>query len=113
VLVQSTDHPVSNARRLKPRDPDPLEAAFAAELRRGCPHCKSKVVTGRFHDGLWDYGLRCEASCRTFAEPQLAHRIAAEAAERAAAATGQRLRYEAFDGSSGKIEGAVRALAAG
>jgi hypothetical protein len=68
-------------------------------------------VTGRFHDTRWDYGLRCDPSCKTFAEPQLAHAIAARAAERAAEATGQRLRYEAFDTSTGRIEGAVRALA--
>jgi hypothetical protein len=104
---------VSNTRRLKPRDPDEVESAFAAELRKGCPHCGSTRVTGRFRSGIWDYGLRCEASCRTFTEPQLAHRIASEAAGRAAAATGQRLRYEAFDGSRGQIEGAVRALAGG
>jgi hypothetical protein len=104
---------VSNTRRLKPREPDEVESAFAAELRKGCPHCGSKVVTGRFHDGWWDYGLRCEASCRTFTEPQLAHRIASEAAERAGLATGQKLRYEAFDSSCGQIEGAVRALAGG
>jgi len=59
------------------------------------------------HDTRWDFGLRCDPSCKTFAEPQLAHRIA----ERAAEATGQRLRYEAFDTSTGRIEGAVRALA--
>jgi hypothetical protein len=47
------------------------------------------------------------------AEPRLAHRIASEAAERAGAVTGQRLRYEAFDSSCGQIEGAVRALAGG
>jgi hypothetical protein len=70
-------------------------------------------VTGRIRAGVWDYRLSCNPSCRTFAEPQLAHRLAAEAAERAAAATGQRLRYEAFDGSAGQIEGAVRALAGG
>jgi hypothetical protein len=104
---------VSNTRRLKPREPDQVESAFAAELRKGCPHCGSKVVASRFHDGLWDYGLRCEQDCRTFAEPRLAHRIASEAAGRAAEVTGQRLRYEAFDGSSGQIEGAVRALAGG
>ena len=88
---------MSNTRRLKPRDPDEVEAAFAAELRKGCPHCGSTRVVGRFHDGLWDYGLRCEASCRTFAEPLLAHRIASEAAERARRPPGSRLRYEAFD----------------
>ena len=104
---------MSNTRRLKPRGPDEVEAAFAAELRKGCPHCGSRRVVGRFHDGLWDYGLRCGASCRTFTEPQLAHRIASEAAGQAAAVTGQRLRYEAFDGSCGQIEGAVRALAGG
>ena len=102
---------MSNARRLKPRAPDEVEAAFRAELRKGCPYCSSRVVVGKFRNGLWDYGLRCEPSCRTFTEPRLAHRIAAEAAERAAAVTGQRLRYEAFDSSSGRIEGAVRALA--
>jgi hypothetical protein len=106
---------VSNSRRLKlkPREPDEVEAAFAAELRRGCPHCGSRRVTGRFHAGVWDYRLSCAPSCRTFAEPQLAHRIAAEAASAAAAAIGQRLRYEAFDGSAGRIEGVVRALAGG
>jgi ribosomal protein L37AE/L43A len=106
---------VSNARRLKlkPREPDEIEAAFRDELRKGCPHCRSRQVTGRFRNGVWDYRLSCAPSCRTFAKPQLAHRIAAEAAERAAAVTGQTLRYEAFDGSAGQIEGAVRALAGG
>jgi hypothetical protein len=70
-------------------------------------------VTGRIRNGVWDYRLSCAPSCRTFAEPQLAHRLASAAAERAAQATGQRLRYEAFDGSAGQIEGAVRALAGG
>jgi hypothetical protein len=105
---------VSNTRRAKPRPrpPDEVELAFRAELRgQGCPHCGSRRVTERFHDGLWDYGLRCGPGCRTFAEPQLAHRIAAQAAERAALALGERLRYEAFDTSTGRIEGAVRALA--
>jgi hypothetical protein len=104
---------VSNTRRLKPREPDEVESAFAAELRKGCPHCGSKVVTGRFHDGWWDYGLRCEPSCRTFAEPLLAHRIASEAAERVSAATGVRLSYRAFNEGIGRVEGAVRALAGG
>lgn len=100
---------MSNTRRLqeRPRPPDEIEAAFRAELRRGCPHCGSRQVTGRFHDESWDYGLRCAADCRTFAEPLLAHRIAAEAAERAGLAIGQKLSYRAFDSSSGRIEGAV------
>jgi hypothetical protein len=98
---------VSNARRLKPRDPDAVEAAFAGELRKGCPHCGSRRVVGRFHDGWWDYGLRCEASCRTFTDPRLAHRIAAEAAERASAVTGIRLSYRAFNEGCGRVEGAV------
>ena len=104
---------MSNTRHAKPRPrtPDEVEAAFRAELRKGCPHCGSRTVTGRFHDGWWDFGLRCVPSCKTFAEPQLAHRIAAQAAERAGLATGQKLRYEAFDTSTGRIEGAVRALA--
>ncbi len=106
---------MSNTRRLKPkpRPPDEVEAAFAGALAEGCPHCGSRRVTGRFRDGLWDYRLCCLPSCRTFTEPQLAHRIAAQAAERAGVATGQKLRYEAFDGSTGQIEGAVRALAGG
>jgi hypothetical protein len=106
---------VSNSRRLKlkPREPDEIEAAFRDELRRGCPHCGSRQVTGRIRNGRWDFRLSCVPSCRTFSEPQLAHRLAAEAAQRAARVTGQTLRYEAFDGSAGQIEGAVRALACG
>jgi hypothetical protein len=106
---------VSNTRRAtqRPRPPDEVEAAFRAALREGCPHCGSRTVTARFRGGVWDYGLRCVPSCRTFTEPQLAHRVASEAAERAAAATGERLRYEAFDSSTGQIEGAVRAWAGG
>jgi hypothetical protein len=104
---------VSNTRRAKPppRPPDEVEAAFRDELRKGCPYCQSRRVVGRFHDGRWDFGMRCDPRCRTFTEPRLAHRLAAEAAERAAAATGQTLRYEAFDNSSGAIEGAVRVRA--
>ena len=102
---------MSNRLKLKPREPDEIESAFRDELRKGCPHCQSRRVVGRFHDGRWDFGMRCDPGCRTFTEPRLAHRLAAEAAERAAAATGQRLRYEAFDGSTGRVEGAVRARA--
>jgi hypothetical protein len=106
---------VSNTRRVKPqpRLPDEVELAFRDELRKGCPYCQSRRVVGRFHDGRWDFGMRCDPGCRTFAEPRLAHRLAAEAAERAAEVTGQRLRYEAFDSSTGRIEGAVRTLAGG
>ena len=98
---------MSNTRRAKPRPrpPDETEAAFRAELRKGCPHCGSRTVTARFHDTRWDYGLRCDPSCKTFAEPLLAHRIAAEAAARAAEATGQRLAYRAIDAAG--IKGAV------
>lgn len=102
---------MSNARRVKPRPPDEVEAAFAAELRKGCPYCGSKRVVARFHDGTWDYGLRCEPSCRTFTEPLLAHRIASEAAERASLASGQKLGYRAFDDCTGRIEGAVVGVA--
>ena len=104
---------MSNTRRLKPRPrpPDEVEAAFRAELRKGCPHCGSRKVNGRFHDGLWDYRLSCEPSCRTFSEPVLAQRIASEAAERAGLATGQKLSYRAFDSNVGRIEGAVVARA--
>ena len=107
---------MSNSRRLKlkPRPPDEIESAFRNALReRGCPYCGSRQVTGRIRNGRWDYRLSCVPGCRTFSEPQLAHRIASQAAERAAAATGQRLQYQAFDSSTGAIEGAVRALAGG
>ena len=57
-------------------------------------------------DGRWDYRLSCDPSCRTHAEPQLAHRVAAEAARRAGLATGQRLAYRAID-SGGVVEGVV------
>jgi hypothetical protein len=105
---------MSNSRRLKPapREPDEVEAAFRAELRKGCPHCQSRRVVGRFHDGQWDYGLRCDPGCATFAKPQLAHAIASAAAERAGLATGSRLTYRAFGEGSGRVEDAVVALAA-
>ena len=106
---------MSNTRRAKPppRPPDQVEAAFKAALREGCPHCQSRRVVGRLHDGQWDYGLRCDPSCRTFSEPQLAHAIAAAAAKRAGLATGSRLTYRAFGEGSGRVEGAVLALAGG
>lgn len=106
---------MSNTRRAKPppRPPDEVEAAFAAELRKGCPHCGSRKVSGRWHHDTWDYRLSCEPSCRTHAEPLLAHRIADEAARRAAEATGQPLGYRAFDSCSGRVEGAVVARAGG
>jgi hypothetical protein len=98
---------VSNRRRLPPRPPDEIEAAFKAALAEGCPHCGSRKVSGRFHDGMWDYRLSCAPSCRTFAEPQLAHRLAAEAAQRTGLAIGQPLSYRAFDSGAGQVEGAV------
>jgi hypothetical protein len=91
---------VSNRRHLKPRPrpPDEVESAFKAELRRGCPYCGSRQVSGRIRDGgRWDYRLSCDPSCRTHAEPRLAHRVAADAAHRAGLATGQRLAYRAVD----------------
>ena len=106
---------VSNSRRLKlkPREPDEVEAAFRTELRKGCPHCGSRRVVGRLRDGLWDFGLRCNRGCKTFAEPQLAHAIASAAAERAGLAIGTKLSYRAFGEGSGQVEGAVLALAGG
>jgi hypothetical protein len=106
---------VSNARRLKlkPRPPDEVERAFRDELRRGCPHCQSRRVVGRFHDGQWDYGLRCHLGCATFAKPVLAHAIASAAAERAGLAIGTKLSYRAFGEGSGQVEGAVLAPAGG
>jgi hypothetical protein len=106
---------VSNTRRARPqpREPDEVEAAFAAELKRGCPYCGSRTVTSKFRGGVWDFGLRCEPSCRTHAEPVLAHRIASEAAKRAAEACGQKLGYRALGDGAGRIEGAVIARAGG
>lgn len=104
---------MSNRRRLPPRQPDEVEAAFRDELKKGCPWCGSRRVTGRFRHGVWDFRLSCEPSCRTFSEPHLAHRIAAEAAERAGLAAGQPLAYRAFDSSAGRIEGAVIARPGG
>jgi hypothetical protein len=99
---------VSNTRHAKPRTraPDETEAAFRAELRKGCPHCGSRTVSGRIRDGRWDYRLSCGPSCRTHAEPQLAHQVASDAAKRAGLATGQRLAYRAID-SGGVVEGVV------
>jgi hypothetical protein len=93
--------------------PDATESAFRAQLRRGCPYCGSRTVTGRFHDSLWDFGLRCNRGCKTFAEPQLAHAIASAAAERAGLAIGTKLTYRAFGEGSGQVEGAVLASAGG
>jgi hypothetical protein len=106
---------VSNSRHLKAqaRPPGEVETAFRDALRAGCPHCGSRQVTGRFRAGVWDYRLSCKPSCRTFSQPALAHALAARAAEQAALATGQKLQYQAFDTSAGRIEGAVRALAGG
>jgi len=102
---------VSNTRHAKPRPrpPDEVEAAFRTELRKGCPHCGSRRVVGRLRDGLWDFGLRCNRGCKTFAEPQLAHAIASAAAERAGLAIGTKLSYRAFGEGSGQVEGAVLA----
>ena len=96
---------MSNARRLKPRPPDESEEAFRRELALGCPHCGSRRVVGRFHDGLWDYGLRCERDCPTHADQALAHKIANDAARRAG------LGYRAVDNSSGQVTGVVVARA--
>ena len=106
---------MSNTRhaKLKPREPDETEAAFARELRRGCPHCQSRRVVAKFRGGVWDFGLRCDPGCRTFREPRLAHAVASAAAERAGVAIGQKLSYRAFDSSAGQVEGAVLALAGG
>ena len=89
---------MSNTRRVRPapRPPDEVETAFRDELRRGCPYCNSRVV---------------KPDCRTHTEQILAHRIADEAAQRAAVVTGQRLGYRAFGEGVGRVEGAVVARA--
>ena len=92
---------MSNARRLKPRPPDEDQAAFRRELALGCPHCGSRRVVARFHDGLWDFGLRCPEGCPTHADQALAHRVASEVADRAG------LGYRAVDSCSGQVTGVV------
>ena len=52
-------------------------------------------------------GCSAEPDCPTHADQLLAHRIASQAAERAALATGQRLGYRAFGDGVGRVEGAV------
>jgi hypothetical protein len=96
---------MSNKRKTRPaaRPPDDTEHAFRDALREGCPWCHSRRVVSRFHDDVWDYGLRCEPDCRTHTEPQLAHRIAAEAARRAGVVVGEKLSYRAADDASGVI----------
>lgn len=95
---------MSNGRRLRRREPTPAEQAFRDELRReGCPHCGSRRVLTGFRGGQYDYGLRCEEGCPTLAEPVLAHRIAARAAERAGVTVGERLSYRASDDASGVV----------
>jgi hypothetical protein len=102
---------MSNKRKARPapRPPNRVEAAFRDELRKGCPHCGSRRVAGRFRGDVWAYTMACEPGCRTFREPQLAHRVAAQAAERAGLDAGQRLVYQAVDTSSGEVAGVVRA----
>jgi hypothetical protein len=102
---------MSNRRKARPapRPPDDTERAFRDALREGCPHCGSRRVIGRFSGAVWAYTLACEPDCRTFREPQLAHRVAAQAAERAGLDAGQRLVYQAIDTSSGEVSGVVRA----
>jgi hypothetical protein len=95
---------VSNSRRLKPREPDETEAAFRDELRKGCQHCGSTIVVARFR-GIWDYGLRCNEGCPTLTDQALAHRVAAQAAERAG------MGYRAVDSCSGQVTGVVVARA--
>ena len=90
---------MSARRKLKPRPPDADEAAFRDELRKGCPQCGSRRVSGKFR-GRWEWTLHCEPSCASFTG-QLGgftgHSIGAAAAERAGMA------YRAIDGTSGGV----------
>lgn len=95
---------MSNRRKLPPRPPDADELRFAGELRKGCPHCGSKVVVARFR-GRWDYGLRCPETCPTHGDQRLAHQVASEAAARAG------LAYRAVDACAGQVTGVVVARA--
>lgn len=95
---------MSNRVKLRPRPPDPDEAAFRRELALGCPHCGSKVIVARFR-GRWDYGLRCPEGCPTHGDQRLAHAIASAAAARAG------LGYRAVDSCSGQVTGVVVARA--
>lgn len=100
--------PVSNRRKLAPRQPDASERAFRDALAEGCPHCGSRTVTGRFR-GVWDFRLSCRPGCPTFTDSQKAHAVAARAAERAGLVTGEALLYQAVDSATGAVAGVVRA----
>jgi hypothetical protein len=63
-------------------------------------------VIPRFR-GVWSYTLACLPSCPSHADQALAHKIAAEAAQRAGVAAGERLSYRAIDTSSGEVAGVV------
>ena len=92
---------VSNGRRVKrrPPDPDEDERAFRDELRKGCPGCGSRVVTGKFR-GRREFTLRCRRGCPSFTGEMgdfNGHTIADQAAKRAG------LVYRALDGTSGGV----------
>ena len=98
---------MSNGRRLKPPDPDEVERAFRDELRKGCPGCGSRKVTGRW-DGRWRYTLHCEPSCPSWTGELggfTGHTIGSEAAKRAG------MTYRAIDGSTGGVVVAAAARA--
>jgi hypothetical protein len=90
---------MSNARRLAPRPPDEDEARFRDELRKGCPQCGSRKVSGKFR-GRWEYTLHCLPSCPSHARPQdgfSGHTLGAQAAGRAG------MSYRAIDGTTGGV----------
>lgn len=90
---------MSNTRRVKPRPPDEDEQRFRAELKKGCPGCGSKTVTGRFR-GRWEFTLRCREGCPSFTGMPggfTGHSIGAAAAQRAG------MSYRAIDGTTGGV----------
>lgn len=92
---------MSNAKKVKrqPPPPDADERAFRDELRKGCPGCGSKKVSGRW-DGRWRYTLHCDPQCASWtgrAGGFTGHTIGAEAAKRAG------MVYRAIDGTTGGV----------
>jgi hypothetical protein len=103
---------LSRRLKLKPRPPDEVEAAFRDELRKGCPIARAG---GRWASSMTAGGITgCAATRRAVRSASRSSRTRSpqRRRERAGLATGSRLTYRAFGEGSGRVEGAVVALAA-
>jgi hypothetical protein len=96
---------MSNTRRARPaaRPPNDVEAAFADELRKGCPACGSRRVVGRYKGAVWAYTLVCPPDCPTHSDAAAAHKVASDAALRAGVTAGEKLSYRAVDDGAGVV----------